>query len=135
MYQAGTLAWVVTVSPSSPIVRYLNAASDLLTSVKKTEDSLSKLKRSRRSTVPAASPADGVTDDNKIRLQIALDVATYAEQVRADGVVARQCCMCAGMKVIGHAGVDSRMIILDDQARQQMTCHSNCHFSATQSDN
>ena len=31
-------------------------------------------------------------------------------------------CVC-GMKVIRHAGVDSRMIILDDQARQQMTRH------------
>ena len=29
----------------------------------------------------------------------------------------------AGMKVIRHAVVDSRMIILDDQARQQMTLH------------
>ena len=28
-----------------------------------------------------------------------------------------------GMKVIRHAGVDSRMIILDDQACQQMTRH------------
>ena len=28
-----------------------------------------------------------------------------------------------GMKVIRHAGVASRMIILDDQARQQMTRH------------
>ena len=28
-----------------------------------------------------------------------------------------------GMKVIRHAGVDSRMIILDDQACQQMTLH------------
>ena len=27
------------------------------------------------------------------------------------------------MKVIRHAGVDSRMIILDDQARRQMTVH------------
>ena len=27
------------------------------------------------------------------------------------------------MKVIRHGGVDSRMIILDDQARQQMTLH------------
>ena len=27
------------------------------------------------------------------------------------------------MKVIRHAGVDSRMIILDDQERQQMTLH------------
>ena len=33
-------------------------------------------------------------------------------------------CLCTGpggMKVIRHAGVDSRMIILDNQARQQMT--------------
>ena len=29
-----------------------------------------------------------------------------------------------GMEVIRHAGVDSRMIILDDQARQQMTLQS-----------
>ena len=28
-----------------------------------------------------------------------------------------------GMKVIRHAGVDSRMIILDNQTRQQMTLH------------
>ena len=28
-----------------------------------------------------------------------------------------------GMKGIRHAEVGSRMIILDDQARQQMTCH------------
>lgn len=82
--------WGVVWRPLSPIVRYLNATSDLLTSVKKTEDSLSKLKRSRRSTVAAAGPAAGVTDDNKIRLQIALDVEAYAEQVKADGIVNRQ---------------------------------------------
>ena len=29
----------------------------------------------------------------------------------------------AGMKVIRHVRVDSRMIILDDQAHQQMTLH------------
>ena len=38
--------------------------------------------------------------------------------------------MC--IKVIRHAGIDSRMIILDDQARQQMTCHFqlslHCNF-------
>ena len=33
-----------------------------------------------------------------------------------------------GMKVIRHAGVDSRMIILDDQARQQKTLHLNATF-------
>ena len=31
--------------------------------------------------------------------------------------------MNTGMKVIRHAGVDSRMIILGDQTRQQMTLH------------
>ena len=31
--------------------------------------------------------------------------------------------LLAGMKVIRHARVDSRMIMLDDQARQQMTLH------------
>ena len=32
------------------------------------------------------------------------------------------------MKVIRHAGVDSRMIILDDQARQQMILHFQLSF-------
>ena len=40
-----------------------------------------------------------------------------------------------GMKVIRHAGVDSRMIILDDQARQQMTLHFQlslqCHCNVS----
>ena len=31
--------------------------------------------------------------------------------------------VCTGMKVIRHAGVDSRMIVLDNQGRQQMTLH------------
>ena len=35
----------------------------------------------------------------------------------------KQPCWCTAMKVIRHAGVDSRMTILDDQARQQMTLH------------
>ena len=34
-----------------------------------------------------------------------------------------RCFEASGMKVIRHVGVDSRMIILDDQARQQMTLH------------
>ena len=33
------------------------------------------------------------------------------------------------MKVIRHAGVDSRRIILDDQARQQMTLHFQLSLS------
>ena len=86
--------------PMSLPVRYLNVTGDLLTSVKKTEDSLNKLKRSRRSTVAATGPAAGITDDNKIRLQIALDVETYAEQVSRmewngwDGINGQNLSMC-----------------------------------------
>lgn len=85
-------SWDVTPESVSPIVRYLSVTSDLLTSVKKTEDSLIKLKRSRRSTVAATGPAAGVTDDNKIRLQIALDVDTYAEQVQWVGLLTVAAC-------------------------------------------
>ncbi len=50
----------------------------MLTSVKRTEDSLSKLKRNRKSLVPTTG---GMSDDNKIRLQLALDIEQYISQV------------------------------------------------------
>ena len=40
--------------------------------------------------------------------------------------------LASGMKVIRHAGVDSRMIILDNQASQQMTHHFNVTFCPSQ---
>ena len=49
----------------------------MLTSVKRTEDSLLKLRRNRQSLLPAT----GMSDDNKIRLQIALDIEAYCSQV------------------------------------------------------
>ena len=52
----------------------------MLTSVKRTEDSLLKLKRNRKSLVPS-SPASGMSDDNKIRLQLALDIKEYSARV------------------------------------------------------
>lgn len=69
------------VSVASPIslFRYHVIMSDLLVSVKRTEDSLLKLKKSRKSNVPA--PSGGMSDDNKIRLQIALDIEEYSSQV------------------------------------------------------
>ena len=53
-------------------------ARDLLTSVKKTEDSLLKLQLGRRSAVNISS---GMSDDNKIRLQLSLDIAAFSQQV------------------------------------------------------
>ncbi len=53
--------------------------SELLLNVKRTEDSLLKLNAYRKSSAP--SPGGGMTDDNKIRLQIALDVEHYSTHV------------------------------------------------------
>lgn len=47
-------------------------------SVKRTEDSLKKLKqRGRRSH----DTSEGVSDDDKIRLQLSLDIEAYVNQV------------------------------------------------------
>lgn len=74
----------------SSIYRYSTITTDVLTSIKKTEDSLLRLKRTRK---PAggqgtqAGPGSGVdgagtiTDDDKIRLQFALDVTDFGKIV------------------------------------------------------
>ena len=51
----------------------------MLTSVKRTEDSLLKLKRNRKSQAPTLS--GGMSDDNKIRIQLAIDIEGYVSQV------------------------------------------------------
>ena len=57
--------------------RYHEITSEVLTSVKRTEDSLLKLRRNRQSLLPTS----GMSDDNKIRLQIALDIETFCSKV------------------------------------------------------
>lgn len=64
--------------------RYFETVSDVLNSVKKMEESLKRLKQARRA--PATSPVSssgGMSDDDKIRLQLALDVQFLGEQVPA----------------------------------------------------
>ena len=57
--------------------------SDVLNSVRKMEESLKRLKQARRTTpaTPAGPSGGGMSDDDKIRLQLALDVAYLGEQV------------------------------------------------------
>ena len=57
--------------------------SDVLNSVRKMEESLKRLKQARRATPasPAGLSGGGMSDDDKIRLQLALDVAYLGEQV------------------------------------------------------
>ena len=62
------------------IFRYYEISSELLTSVKRTEDSLLKLKSYRKSLTPS-STGGGMSDDNKIRLQLSLDIEQYSALV------------------------------------------------------
>lgn len=65
-----------------PFFRYYETVSDVLSSVKKMEESLKRLKQARRTA--ALNPVGtngGMSDDDKIRLQLALDVEYFGEQV------------------------------------------------------
>ena len=56
----------------------------MLTSIKKTEDSLLRLKRIKKSegtSVSVTTDSGKMTDDDKIRLQFALDVEEFGTQV------------------------------------------------------
>lgn len=59
--------------------------SDVLLSVKKMEESLKRLKQARKSSpaTPGGSGSGSMSDDDKIRLQLALDVAHLGDQVTA----------------------------------------------------
>lgn len=70
--------------------RYYETVSDVLNSVRKMEESLKRLKQARKTTV--ANPvgaSSGMSDDDKIRLQLALDVQYLGEQVSH-----HSCCQC-----------------------------------------
>lgn len=66
------------------VVRYYETISEVLSSVRKMEESLKRLKQARKGATTAATVGGngGPTDDSKIRLQLALDVEYLGEQVR-----------------------------------------------------
>nr|XP_033794454.1 conserved oligomeric Golgi complex subunit 2 isoform X2 [Geotrypetes seraphini] len=69
--------------------RYYETISDVLSSVKKMEESLKRLKQAReRKTVPSNSIGTngGNSDDHKIRLQLALDVEYLGDQIQKLGL-------------------------------------------------
>ncbi|XP_003940815.3 conserved oligomeric Golgi complex subunit 2 [Saimiri boliviensis] len=67
--------------------KYYETVSDVLNSVKKMEESLKRLKQARKTT-PAnpVGPSGGMSDDDKIRLQLALDVEYLGEQIQKLGL-------------------------------------------------
>ncbi|CAG9789101.1 unnamed protein product [Diatraea saccharalis] len=60
-------------------ISYFKYVEDVLTSVQKTEESLRRLKQIREKTQQQINEASGVTDGDKIRLQLNVDVASYAK--------------------------------------------------------
>uniref|UniRef100_A0A8U7MSR6 Conserved oligomeric Golgi complex subunit 2 n=1 Tax=Corvus moneduloides TaxID=1196302 RepID=A0A8U7MSR6_CORMO len=67
--------------------KYYETVSDVLSSVKKMEESLKRLKQARRTTTSnPVGTNGGMSDDNKIRLQLALDVEYFGEQVQKMGL-------------------------------------------------
>jgi len=62
---------------------YLLFVTEVLTSVQKTEESLRRLKKIRdRSTGILPSEPQGISDDEKIRIQLKVDVNGYVKMVR-----------------------------------------------------
>ncbi|XP_014718138.1 conserved oligomeric Golgi complex subunit 2 isoform X2 [Equus asinus] len=68
--------------------KYYETVSDVLNSVKKMEESLKRLKQARKTTPanPVGSSGSGMSDDDKIRLQLALDVEYLGEQIQKMGL-------------------------------------------------
>jgi conserved oligomeric Golgi complex subunit 2 len=66
-------------------IEYQSIANDLLESVKKMEDSLARLRRVRQDTRQQSAPSTGSTlvmsDDDKIRLQLYLDIVEFGNQL------------------------------------------------------
>ena len=61
----------------------MSSVSDVITSVQKTEDSLRRLKKIRdKSAGISSSEGQGVSDDEKIRVQLSIDVVNYVNLVR-----------------------------------------------------
>ncbi|XP_061783440.2 conserved oligomeric Golgi complex subunit 2 [Nerophis lumbriciformis] len=69
--------------------RYYETISEVLSSVRKMEESLKRLKQARKGANASASAAasnGGPTDDSKIRLQLALDAEYLGEQILKMGL-------------------------------------------------
>ncbi|KAM8947218.1 conserved oligomeric Golgi complex subunit 2 [Pelodytes ibericus] len=71
----------LTAALSECTQRYYETVSDVLSSVKKMEESLKRLKQARKTTTSTNASNGGNTDDNKIRLQLAIDVDYLKKQI------------------------------------------------------
>ncbi|XP_045170121.2 conserved oligomeric Golgi complex subunit 2-like [Mercenaria mercenaria] len=87
--------------------QYFTVTSDVLSSVKKMEESLKRLKKGRGQEKTAGS--HGITDDDKIRQQLILDITNYGTQVSKFGVETSQ------------VNYYSKLLELSEEAKSSMT--------------
>ncbi|XP_076757318.1 conserved oligomeric Golgi complex subunit 2 isoform X1 [Xylocopa sonorina] len=74
--------YLLELALSSLTEHYLASVTDVLTSVQKTEESLRRLKKIRdKSTGSHLSEVQGISDDEKIRIQLQVDVQAYAKMI------------------------------------------------------
>lgn len=69
--------------------RYYSAVKDVLTSVQKTEESLRRLKNLREksgATQQGSATATGMSDDDKIRLQLHVDICAWCDEIEKFGI-------------------------------------------------
>ncbi|XP_051935688.1 conserved oligomeric Golgi complex subunit 2 [Hippocampus zosterae] len=91
LVDAATARRWLTATLSECTQRYYETISEVLSSVRKMEESLKRLKQARKGAAGAAAVGGAVanggpSDDAKIRLQLALDVEYLAEQMERMGV-------------------------------------------------
>ncbi|KAK5882596.1 hypothetical protein CesoFtcFv8_021165 [Champsocephalus esox] len=86
VHQSTAKEWL-RVALSDCTQRYYETISEVLSSVRKMEESLKRLKQARKgaSMTSTAGANGGPTDDSKIRLQLALDVEYLGEQIEKMG--------------------------------------------------
>uniref|UniRef100_A0A336MWJ2 Conserved oligomeric Golgi complex subunit 2 n=1 Tax=Culicoides sonorensis TaxID=179676 RepID=A0A336MWJ2_CULSO len=72
--------------------QYYNAITEVLTSVQKTEESLRRLKnlREKGGSGTAATTRQGMSDDDKIRLQLQVDVIYWTNEIETFGITKSQ---------------------------------------------
>ncbi|XP_034252790.1 conserved oligomeric Golgi complex subunit 2 [Thrips palmi] len=77
----------LTLICSSITCQFYICVSDVLTSVQKTEESLRRLKKMRdRGAQASSAEGRGLSDDDKIRMQLSIDVNTFILEIEKLGV-------------------------------------------------
>ncbi|XP_015120284.1 conserved oligomeric Golgi complex subunit 2 [Diachasma alloeum] len=89
--------------------QYFVSVKDVLESVQKTEESLRRLKKIRDKSSGAPQPeTQGITDDEKIRVQLEIDVHTFCDSVKSFNIDVSSIEKLEELRLIVEAAVKNR---------------------------